>query len=294
MGHKSVYSNVRTVVQPELDLAPDLKLDQLTIMDGWSFLSKITSDTIPLVFFDPQYRSVLDKQKYGNEGTRQKDRALLPQMDDELITRMITQIDRVLLPSGHLMLWVDKYLLVQGWQHLTHCSSLQSVDLIIWDKGRIGMGYRTRRCSEFLLVLQKPPVRAKGVWKLHDIRDVWSEPSDKTHPHAKPIGLAQRLIQAVTNEADVVVDPAAGGYGVMRAALQQRRHFLGCDILEHHLSPAQVREIQYMTAPIDAAGYIDFSKGWRPETGLPVILDPTLTPEEEEFLSRSTLETLRD
>jgi hypothetical protein len=32
----------------------------------------------PLVFFDPQYRGVLDMLKYGNEGARQKGRFNLP------------------------------------------------------------------------------------------------------------------------------------------------------------------------------------------------------------------------
>jgi site-specific DNA-methyltransferase (adenine-specific) len=28
---------------------------------------------------------------------------------------------------------------------------------------KMGMGYRTRRESEYLLVLQKPPLKAKGI-----------------------------------------------------------------------------------------------------------------------------------
>ena len=34
------------------------------------------------------------------------------------------------------------------------------------------MGYRTRRKSEYCLVLQKVPLRAKGVWRSHNIPDV--------------------------------------------------------------------------------------------------------------------------
>jgi len=37
-------------------------------MDGLKLLEKLETDSIPLVFFDPQYRTILDKQNYGNEG----------------------------------------------------------------------------------------------------------------------------------------------------------------------------------------------------------------------------------
>ena len=44
-----------------------------------------------------------------------------------------------------------------------------------WHKNRLGMGCRTRRAAEYLLVAQKPPQRAKGIWQRHDIPDVWKE-----------------------------------------------------------------------------------------------------------------------
>ena len=203
-------------------------------MDGLTLLSAIPVASVPLVFFDPQYRSVLDKQQYGNEGERQKSRAELPQMTDQTIKRFIYQIERVLMPSGHLMLWVDKYIVCRGIHFLLEGSALQLVDMITWNKGRMGMGYRTRRYSEHQVVLQKIPVRAKGVWRVHNIPDVWDEKIEngaRNHTHSKPVGLQERLIEAVTNAGDIVVDPAAGGYSVLKAARNTERRFLGCDLL---------------------------------------------------------------
>ena len=37
------------------------------------------------------------------------------------------------------------------------------------------MGYRTRRVGEYLLIMQKPPTLAKGVWQGDDIPDVVTE-----------------------------------------------------------------------------------------------------------------------
>ena len=50
------------------------------------------------------------------------------------------------------------------------------------------------------------------------------------HPHAKPVDLIARLIGAVTQPGDLVVDPAAGGFTVMHVAIDMERRFVGCDI----------------------------------------------------------------
>lgn len=230
----NVFSNTRNIIQPTLTL-DGIEIDKKQKMDGMKLLGKLPSNSIPLVFFDPQYRGILDKQTYGNEGVgRQKQRANLPQMNTKIIKLFLRQIERVLLPSGHLMLWADKFIVCSEIQLLTKGLSLQLVDMITWDKGRIGMGYRTRRKSEYLIIFQKPPTRAKGVWLIHNIPDVWTEKienGNRNHTHSKPIELQKILIKAVTNKGDIVLDPSAGGYSVMVAALSTERHFIGCDLI---------------------------------------------------------------
>jgi len=234
-NNNSVFSKKRTVKQPNFTNINGLAIDKPQKMDGLSLLKKIDANTIPLVFFDPQYRAILDKQNYGNEGeNRGKRRSELPQMTEDVIANFVKEIERILIPKGHLMLWVDKYILCDGFSNFIAGTQFETVDLITWNKDRMGMGYRTRRFSEHLIIFQKPPKRAKGVWRVHDIPDVWTEKIDngnRNHVHAKPVRLQKRLIEAVTNKGDIVVDPAAGGYSVMKSALEADRHFLGCDIL---------------------------------------------------------------
>ena len=145
-------------------------------MDGLDFLARLPNEAIPLAFLDPQYRGILDKLAYGNEGVnRGRARAALQQMDETTIVAFVQAIDRVLAASGHLFLWLDKFHLCSGIAPWLAETRLTVVDLITWDKGRMGMGYRTRRQSEYLVVLQKAPRRAKGVWTVHDIPDLWRE-----------------------------------------------------------------------------------------------------------------------
>lgn len=199
--------------------------------DGLLLMKDIKDQTIKAAFFDPQYRGVLDKLKYGNEGKqRGKARSELQQMSEETIINFIKEIDRVLISSGHLFLWVDKFHLCQGVLPWFNETELNLVDMIVWDKGKIGMGYRTRRKSEYLIVLQKSPIRAKGVWVDHSIPDVWEEKTPKVHPHSKPIDLQKRLIEATTKKGDYVLDPASGGYSVFEACKMAERNFIGGDI----------------------------------------------------------------
>lgn len=201
-------------------------------VEGLCLLNQIEDNSIKVCLFDPQYRGVLDKLKYGNEGKQRGiARATLPQMSEEMIIDFIREIDRVLTPSGHLFLWVDKFHLCQGILRWIEHTNLNLVDMITWDKGKIGMGYRTRRKSEYLIVLQKSPVRAKGCWNDHAIPDVWWEKvKNKQHPHVKPFELQKRLIEATSNEEDYVLDPCAGSYLILDICKEINRNFIGGDI----------------------------------------------------------------
>lgn len=219
------------MISPLVENTP-YKINFKNKTDGLKLLKDIKSDCIKLAFFDPQYRGVLDKLQYGNEGiSRGKARHDLPQMPEEVIINFISELNRVISKSGHLFLWVDKFHLCQGVLEWFENTELNLVDMIVWDKDRIGMGYRSRRKSEYLIILQKSPVRVKDIWKDHSIPDVWTEKTEKVHPHSKPIELQKRLIEAVTDKSDFVLDPASGGYSVLEACKLSERNFIGGDLI---------------------------------------------------------------
>jgi site-specific DNA-methyltransferase (adenine-specific) len=196
-----------------------------------ALLRSLLNSSAALIFFDPQYREVLNKLAYGNEGVeRQRARAALPAMSSDYIDACCRESMRVLRPSGYLMRWVDVFGLCTG-QHLRIVDgTCQCVDLISWDSLRVGMGYRSRRRGDYLLVFQKPPIKAKSTWRDHAIPDRWPEKVDrKIHPHVKPINLIAKLIAATTSPGDLVVDPAAGSFVVMYATRVLGREFIGCD-----------------------------------------------------------------
>jgi site-specific DNA-methyltransferase (adenine-specific) len=211
-------------------------LDRTTVVrniaqqgDALALLCALPHACTPLAFLDPQHRAVLDKLKFGNEGTRQQGRAALPAMTEKYIDAVCVELVRVLTPSGYLMRWIDTYCLCEG--HHLRIADLKPVDLIAWDSLRPGMGKRTRRRGDYLIVLQKPPIKARATWRDHSIPNRWAEKVDrKLHPHIKPIGLIARLIGGTTQPGDMIIDPAAGSFIVMKAAHQLGRQFIGCDL----------------------------------------------------------------
>lgn len=219
---------MENILKDNANILPNYK----NLIDGIELLQQIKSNSVKVVFFDPQYRGVLDKMSYGNEGkSRGKDRCSLTQMTPEIIEKFLIEIENVLTPSGYLFLWVDKFHLCEGVKDwFENIPTMEIVDMITWDKQKIGMGYRTRRKSEYLVVMQKSPKLAKATWKLHNIPDVWGEKVSKNHTHSKPIELQKQLILAVTDEGDFVCDPASGGYSVYTACKSINRNFIGGDI----------------------------------------------------------------
>ena len=65
-------------------------LNTKILANGLDILAAIKDDCIATAFFDPQYRGILDKLKYGNEGvSRGQARSSLPQMDEAIIINFI-------------------------------------------------------------------------------------------------------------------------------------------------------------------------------------------------------------
>jgi len=196
--------------------------------DALELLRSLPDRNASVVFFDPQHRSVLDHLKFGNEGARQVGRAALPTMSEPYTDLCLRESARILTPSGYVFYWLDTFCLCMG-AHLRVADVLRPVDLIAWDNLKMGMGKRSRRRGDYVLALQKKPVTPK-TWTDHGIPNRWPEKIDRRrHPHLKPTELTSRLIAAVTKPNDLIVDPAAGSFVVLKIAGLLGRRFIGCD-----------------------------------------------------------------
>lgn len=102
------------------------------------------------------------------------------------------------------------------------------------------------------------------VW---DIPNVKSNHVEKTeHPCQFPVGLVERLVLALTNKGDSVLDPYLGVGSSVVAALKHGRHAYGCDLEKKYVDIAwerihQLRAGTLRARPMNKPIYDPNSKG---------------------------------
>ena len=72
--------------------------------------------------------------------------------------------------------------------------------------------------------------------------DVWTDidfyKEKHLHPTQKPLKLIRRLIEASSNEGDIVLDPFMGSGTTALACVKLGRHYIGSEISEKYVSMA--------------------------------------------------------
>lgn len=111
--------------------------------------------------------------------------------------------------------------------------------MIVWDKGPIGMGWHYRRSYETVLVGQKRGAACKWYDETDRIENIIRPgaygirkiiPQANDHPTPKPPALAQHFIRLHTQTGETVLDPFMGGGSTAVAAIREGRKFIGVEI----------------------------------------------------------------
>jgi len=111
--------------------------------------------------------------------------------------------------------------------------------MVVWDKGSMGLGNGFRNQHELICHA------AKGVPTIHDkgcgnvITHARQAPDD--HPSPKPEQVMQRLIEVVTVDRGVVLDPFMGSGTTLRAAKNLGRKAIGIELEERYCEIAAKR-----------------------------------------------------
>ena len=116
---------------------------------------------------------------------------------------------------------------------------LEFKQMVVWDKGPMGMGWHYRRSYETVLVAQKRGAACEWYDDSHAIENIIRPgdygirkiiPSASQHPTEKPVALAEHFIRLHTQEGGVVLDPFMGHGWAGIAAGHLRRKFIGIEI----------------------------------------------------------------
>lgn len=119
--------------------------------------------------------------------------------------------------------------------------------MIVWDKGPIGMGWHYRRSYETILVGEKPGAKCRWFDESNAVENIIRPgfrgirkiiPTADDHPTPKPIEMPSYFIQLHTREGDTVLDPFIGHGGCGVACANLNRKFIGIEIEEKYFDIA--------------------------------------------------------
>jgi site-specific DNA-methyltransferase (adenine-specific) len=139
---------------------------------------------------------------------------------------------RVLKPGGHVLSFID-------WRMAPHlAAALETADLrqhpiLVWDKGRLGMGAVFRNQHEFIVHMSSGTPAAP---QRRDVANVLRVPPvrDGDHPTEKPDALLQTLLSVITPPAGLVLDPFAGSGSTLYAARALGHKAIGVEADERY------------------------------------------------------------
>jgi site-specific DNA-methyltransferase (adenine-specific) len=122
--------------------------------------------------------------------------------------------------------------------------------MVVWDKGPMGMGWHYRRSYETVLVGEKPGAACHWYDSTDRIENIIRPgeygirkiiPSADEHPTAKPVALGAHFVRLHSQQDDTVLDPVMGEGTTGVAAIQLGRKFVGIEIDPGYFAKAHKR-----------------------------------------------------
>ena len=229
--------------------------------DCFEVFKGIEANSIDLIFTDPPYGhnnnngDLIDRREEAL-GKEKKDKPR-PILNDgpeanELVRKLFREAARILKPGccccccccgggpdpqfARWSLWIDEF--------------LDFKQMVVWDKGPMGMGWHYRRSYETILVAQKRGAACHWFDDSHKIENIIRPgdygikkiiPTKKQHPTTKPVALMTHFIRLHSMPGDVVMDPFMGGGTTGVACVNMDRQFIGVELAPEFYEMAEKR-----------------------------------------------------
>jgi len=239
---------------------PYYEHDGITIYhaDAKAIVPELSDASIDMIFTDPPFghnnnndgdlihrieQAIPTRRKKGDDGTQVYESRPIAndsfEDSNELVKWLFREAKRVLAEGSccccccggggpdpqfaRWSLWMDEVLSFK--------------QMVVWDKGPMGMGWHYRRSYETILVAQ----RDKGKCRWYDDTDKVENiirripkiiPSAEEHPTPKPPALVAYFLRLHSQPGHLVLDPFMGGGGTAMACKELRRRFIGIELEE--------------------------------------------------------------
>ena len=253
------------------DLKPYYEHKGITIYHGdcREVLCGLEDKSVDLIFTDPPYghnnndgdlisrwEAALGKGDYVPDRDNRPIPNDSPEEANELVRWFFAESRRLLKPGccccccccggggpdpqfARWSLWLDEVLSFK--------------QMIVWDKGPMGMGWHYRRSYETVLVAMNPGAACQWHANSKKIENIIRPgdygikkiiPNKHQHPTEKPVNLAAHFIQLHSLPGHLVLDPFMGSGSTLVAAKNLGRRAIGIEVEERYCEMAAKRLAQ--------------------------------------------------
>ena len=255
------------------DREDKMKLNTIACGDSLELLKEFPDNSVDFVFTDPPYGhnnnngDLISRWEVAlGKGDYIPERDNCPICNDgpeanELFRAILPELNRILKPGScccccccgggpdpqfaRWSLWMDEV--------------FEFKQMVVWDKGPMGMGWHYRRSYETILVGMKKGAACKWFDTSSRVENIIRHirkiiPQIGQHPTEKPTTLASHFISLHTQLGDLVLDPFCGSGSTLVAAKKLGRHYLGIDCDQEWVDHANLRlanETESLFASLD-------------------------------------------
>ena len=219
-----------------------LGLDRIYCMDCIEGMEKLGNKSIDLVITDPPYTTPIitgfGRQIINNVGDLS--------IQENFMRLIKKSFERILSDRAVVLIFCDDNYYPSIYRAFYEWNTK---NLIIWDKGKIGMGKPIRKQHELIFyTTQTPwgasdricsPIKNKHFPSVISFKSVVSD--DKLIGSDKPIDLIESLIKCFSKDDYVIFDPFMGSGTTAVACKHLERHYLGFEINPEYCKIAEKR-----------------------------------------------------
>lgn len=151
----------------------------------------------------------------------------------------------ILSTEGSFLIFTD-WRMVPTLAPAIESAGLRYQNMIVWDKGSLGLGTGFRPQHEIILHFTNGAPKYYDFSTANIVRAKRVSTATREHQAQKPVDLMQQLIRVVTPPGGVVLDPFCGSGSTGVAAMIEGRRFIGIDRDSNHIetASARIREAQ--------------------------------------------------
>lgn len=206
--------------------------------DALNVLPTLPDDSVAAVVSDPPYGMRM-------RATSMRTKSTLPKIanDERPFIWWLGQAFRVTRPGGALLCFC-RWDCQDVFRNAAATAGYKLKSQIIWDRVWHGTGdcagqFAPQHEVVWFATKGRCLLRGKRPRSVLRVRKV--DPRKLRHLAEKPVELLRRLVAAVTDPGDVVLDPLCGVGSTGVAALQLRRRFIGIELDPAHAATARRR-----------------------------------------------------